>query len=301
MKVLVTGAFGYLGSILVGKLLLAEYDVIALDNGSEQAGSLNHWCFCPQLEIVRGDCRDYDLMKRLQDQADYVIPLAALVGVNRCNADAIATTSTNREAIEMMCRTIAEDKRIIFPCTNSGYGRGGEGICTEESPMTPISLYGETKAAAEKLVMSRDNSISFRFATLFGMSPRMRWDLLVNDFVYRAMRDRSIVLFESHFKRNFLHVRDAVASILWAMDHWDSMKGQVYNAGLSSANLTKMELAEKVKEYMPYLHILEAPLAKDPDQRNYTVSNAKLEATGWKPTYSLDNGIKELKKGYLCQ
>jgi nucleoside-diphosphate-sugar epimerase len=300
MIILITGAGGYLGCHLTDLLLSKGHHVIALDNFSEQGGTLNHLCANPNLEIVRGDCREWVITEPLVERADYIIPLAALVGVDRCNADPTACMSTNMGAIEYMRRTISDDKRIIFPCTNSGYGLGGEEVCTEDSPMEPISLYGESKVFAERQVMRRENSISFRFATLFGMSPRMRWELLVCDFVRRAMRDRSLVLFEPHFKRNFLHVKDAANCFLWAIEHFDSMKGQIYNAGLSSANLSKMELALKVKEHVPELHIMDAPTGRDPDARNYTVSNAKLEATGWRPQYSLDDGIVELMKGVQC-
>ncbi len=236
-------------------------------------------------------------MKPLVARADIIIPLAALVGVDRCNADKTGAESTNYGAIWELSEGASKDQRIIYPCTNSGYGLGGEAICTEESPMEPISVYGQTKRDGEDAIMGHINSISLRFATLFGMSPRMRWELLVNSFVQRAMRDRSLVLFESHFKRNFLHVRDAANCFLWAIEHWDSMKGQIYNAGLSTANLSKMELAEKIKDHTGCV-VLEAEHAEDPDKRNYVVSNAKLEATGWKPQFSLDDGIVELMKGY---
>ncbi len=298
--VLISGAAGYLGSILTEQLLLAGHQVIALDNFSEQRGTLNHLCSHPNLEIVRGDCRNTHTLRPLIRRANIIIPLAALVGIDRCHNDATGALTTNRDAIELISGLIDKDQRLIFPCTNSGYGLGGESICTEASAMKPISLYGRTKTEGESIVMVRPNSISFRFATLFGMSPRMRWDLLVNDFVQRAMRDRSLVLFESHFKRNFLHVRDAANCFLHAIEHWDGMKGQIYNAGNTALNMSKLELANKVKEHNPELAILLWPLGTDPDQRNYTVSNAKLEATGWKPSFSLDDGIVELMKGYYA-
>ncbi len=298
--ILVTGAAGYLGSILTEKLLSHSLQVIALDNFSEQSGTLNHLCRNPRLEIVRGDCREVDTLRPLVKRADIIIPLAALVGVDRCNADKSGAESTNYGAIWELSEGTSKDQRIIYPCTNSGYGLGGEGICTEESPMEPISVYGQTKRDGEDAVMGHVNSISLRFATLFGMSPRMRWDLLVNDFVRRAMRDRSLVLFESHFKRNFLHVRDAANCFLWAIEHWDGMKGSIYNAGLSTANLSKLELANTIKKHNPELAIILWPLGTDPDKRNYVVSNAKLEATGWKPQFSLDDGIVELMKGYYA-
>jgi nucleoside-diphosphate-sugar epimerase len=228
-----------------------------------------------------------------------IIPLAALVGAPLCKMDKIGATSTNRDAIETLCEVISKDQRLVIPITNSGYGIGEKGkFCTEETPLKPISHYGVVKVEAEQIALSRENSISLRLATVFGMSPRMRLDLLVNDFTYRAVKDRVVVVFEGHFKRNYIHIRDVARAFIHAMDNFENMKGEPYNVGLSEANLSKLELCEKIKEQLPDFTFLEAPLGEDPDKRDYIVSNDKIEATGFMPEYSLETGIKELIKGY---
>jgi nucleoside-diphosphate-sugar epimerase len=216
-----------------------------------------------------------------------------------CNRDPLAATSTNRDAVETLVGLLGKDQRVLMPITNSGYGIGEAGkYCTEDSPLNPITLYGKTKVEAEEIVLARENGLSFRLATVFGMGPRMRIDLLVNDFVYRAVNDRAVVLFESHFKRNYIHVRDVVRAFQHGIRNFDSMKGEAYNVGLSDANLSKWELCEKIKEHFPAFVFLEAPIGEDPDKRDYIVSNEKIEATGYLPSWSLDDGIRELIKGY---
>lgn len=298
-KVLVTGGAGYIGSVLVPTLLKKGYDVTVVDKFYFDQNSLIDCCIDPNFHIIRGDCRNEELMKKAIEGKDYIIPLAALVGFPLCQYDEIAATTTNLDAIKMLLRLRAPEQRVIYPCTNSGYGVGeGDKFCTEESPLRPISLYGTTKVEAEKAVLEAGNSLTFRFATVFGGSPRMRVDLLVNDFVYRAVFDRTAVIFEGHFKRNYIHIRDAVGAIIHAMDNFESMKGRPYNCGLSTANLSKIQLCEKIKDHIPAFTYIEAPIGEDPDKRDYIVSNERLEATGWKPQYTLDDGIEELKKIY---
>lgn len=299
MKILVTGGAGYLGSTLVPALLAMRHDVTVLDSFMWGEASLSAVCADPKLEIVRGDARN---LETLQDaglrSADVIIPLAALVGAPLCASDPIGATSTNRDAIATLCRAAGVGQRIIIPISNSGYGIGEPGKeCTEKSPLRPVSLYGKLKVQAEEIAMTRRNSTSLRLATVFGMSPRMRLDLLVNDFVYRAATDRAIVLFEPHFKRNYIHVRDVATAFLLAV-HDHAMTGEVYNVGLSSANLSKMELCEEIKKHVPGFAVMVSAIGEDPDKRDYIVSNEKIEAAGWFPEMGLDAGIVELLKGY---
>lgn len=299
LDILVTGGAGYLGSTLVPMLLAEGHRVTVLDNFMFRQNSLAHVCHDPNFDIVRDDCRNEATVKRLLAKADVVIPLAALVGAPLCNADQTGAVSINLDAVKMICRLASPAQRIILPNTNSGYGIGAkDAFCTEESPLNPITLYGRTKVDAEKAVMERENSLSFRLATVFGMSPRMRIDLLVNDFVHRAVFDRAVVLFEAHFKRNYIHVRDVARAFIHAIDNFETMKGQSYNVGLSDANLSKAELCERIQKHLPKFVYLEAPIGEDPDKRDYIVSNAKIEATGYRPAHSLDAGIQELIKGF---
>lgn len=298
-QVLVTGGAGYLGSILTPALLEAGYRVAVLDNFMFNQDSLLACCAHPGFSVIRGDCRDEATMTRALRGADVVIPLAAIVGAPACQADQIASRSTNLEAIRLLVRLRSTGQRLIYPTTNSGYGIGEKGkLCTEETPLRPISLYGVTKVEAERAVLEAGNSITFRLATVFGMSPRMRIDLLVNDFVYRAVTDRTVTVFEGHAQRNYIHVRDVARAFLHALDQFERMQGQPYNVGLSEANLSKLQLCAKIKQHVPEFVYLEAPVGEDPDKRDYIVSNAKLEATGFRPAYSLDDGICELLKGY---
>jgi nucleoside-diphosphate-sugar epimerase len=239
-------------------------------------------------------------MKPLLKDADIIIPLAALVGAPLCDRDPLAATSTNLNAIVEMIGLLSRNQRVVLPVTNSGYGVGEAGkYCTEETPIRPVSLYGRDKVEVERTLLERHPSaISLRLATVFGMSPRMRLDLLVNDFTYRAVTDRFIVLFESHFKRNFIHVRDVARAFLHAIDHFESMNGQIYNVGLSDANLSKLEWCERIRTFVPAFVIHESEINKDPDKRDYIVSNEKVERTGFKPAFPLDEGIRELIKGY---
>lgn len=298
-KILVTGGAGYIGSVLVPKLLALGNKVTVIDNFMYRQNSLADVCSDDNFEIVRGDVRNELLIKSLLKTADIIIPLAALVGAPLCNNDKIGAKTINTDAVKIIADNTSKNQKIIIPTTNSGYGIGQKDkFCTEKTPINPISLYGITKMDAEKIVLERGNSISFRLATVFGMSPRMRLDLMVNDFVYRAVNDRFIVLFEGHFKRNFIHIRDVVLAFIHAIENFDKMKGEPYNVGLSDANLSKLELCEKIKKHLPDFVYLEATVGEDTDKRDYIVSNEKIEKTGFKPEFSLDMGIKELIKGY---
>ena len=300
VKVLVTGGAGYLGSILVPALLYRQFAVTVVDNFMYGQDSLAAVCYRPDFSVVRGDVRSLDTMKPLLKDADIVIPLAALVGAPLCDRDPLAATSTNLRAIVDMLDLLSKSQRVVLPVTNSGYGVGEAGkFCTEETPIRPVSLYGRDKVEVERTLLERHaDAISLRLATVFGMSPRMRLDLLVNDFTYRACTDRFIVLFESHFKRNFIHVRDVARAFLHAIDHFDAMRGQIYNVGLSEANLSKMELCRQIQKHVPSFVIHESNIGKDPDKRDYIISNEKIERTGYKPAFSLDDGIRELVKGF---
>jgi nucleoside-diphosphate-sugar epimerase len=298
-SILVTGGAGYLGSILVPALLAAGHRVTVVDNFMYQQNSLAQACADANFDVINGDSRSAETLKPLVAKADFIFPLAALVGAPLCDKDPIAATSTNRDAIATLCKLISPNQFIIMPITNSGYGVGGNNkVCSEDSPLRPISLYGRSKVEAERIALDRGNSISLRLATVFGMAPRMRIDLLVNDFVYRAVNDRSVVLFEPHFKRNYIHIRDVARAFMHAMDKVEDMKGRPFNVGLSDANLSKAELCERIKAHIPSFQYLEAPIGEDPDKRDYIVSNARIEATGYEPQYGLDDGIRELIKGY---
>jgi nucleoside-diphosphate-sugar epimerase len=295
----VTGGAGYLGSIVVPALLAAGHRVTVLDNFMYLQNSLAEVCANPNFDVINGDARSVEILKPLVKGADCVLPLAALVGAPLCKKDPIAATTTNRDAIATLTKLMSPQQRIVMPITNSGYGVGEPGKeCTEDSPLRPVSLYGVDKVEAEKIALGRENSVSLRLATVFGMAPRMRIDLLVNDFVYRAVTDRAVVLFEAHFKRNYIHVRDVARAFMHAIDKFDGMRGRPYNVGLSDANLSKAELCDRIREHVPNFQYLEAPIGEDPDKRDYIVSNARIEATGYAPKHSLDDGIRELIKGF---
>lgn len=298
-RVLVTGAAGYIGSILVPELLARGYAVTALDTFARNDNSLGAVAAHPQFEPVRGDTRDEELIGELVAKADIVIPLAALVGAPLCKQDPLNARTINLDAIVNTIKRMSSEQRIVYPTTNSGYGIGTKGqLCTEETPLNPISLYGVTKVEAEKAILDRENSASLRLATVFGMAPRMRLDLLVNDFTYRAVTERAVTIFEGHFSRNYIHVRDVTKAFLHTLAKFDTMKGNAYNVGLSDANLSKIQLCKRIQKYVPEFVFLEAPIGEDPDKRDYIVSNDKIEATGWAPDHSLDAGIQELVRGY---
>lgn len=299
-SILVTGGAGYLGSILVPELLANGYSVTVLDNFMYKPDSLAAVCSNPNFQVVNGDARDETLVRRLVKSCDVVIPLAALVGAPACDKNPVGATSLNHDAQLMLLNVMSKEQRLLVPTTNSGYGIGEKGkLCTENSPLRPVSLYGRHKVEIEARTLERGNAISFRLATVFGISPRMRMDLLVNDFVYRAVYDRAVVLFESHFTRNFLHVRDVARVFVHGLRNFESMKNEPFNVGLSDANLSKWQLCEKIREFLPEFVFQEVPIGRDPDQRDYIVSNEKIESTGFKPGYSLDMGIEELIKGYV--
>ncbi len=296
--VLVTGGAGYLGSILVPTLLARGCAVTAVDNFLYGQTSLLDCCAYENFTIVRGDVRDERLMLPLLKKADVIMPLACLVGAPLCAQKPIEARSINLDAILLLLKNASKAQRFISPTTNSGYGVGQAGVfCTEETPMNPISLYGVLKVELEQALLAA-GAVSLRLATVCGVSPRMRLDLLVNDFTYRAVVDRFVVLFEAHFKRNYIHVRDVARAFHHALDHFDAMQGQPYNVGLSDANLSKMELCQEIQKQIPDFTVMEAPIGKDPDQRNYIVSNAKIEATGYRPQVSIQRAIAELIKGY---
>ena len=294
-NILVTGGAGYIGSMLSQDLLGLGHNVTVLDNFMYQQSSLGQLCYHPNFRIYRGDVRvEADLLPILK-QADIIIPLAAYVGAPLCDRDPIGASSTNRDAIFMMMKYLSQEQIVLMPTTNSAYGTGD--YCDENSPLNPISRYAKDKVEVEKVLMEHPNATSFRLATVFGMSPRMRIDLLVNDMTYRAVNDGFVVLFESHFKRNYIHVLDVCQAFTMALEN-KNMRGQIYNIGLSSANVSKRELCDTIKKYVPRFEIVEAEIGKDKDQRNYMVSNEKIEKEGFKPNFDLDTGIQELLKGY---
>ena len=298
MKILITGAAGYIGSVLTPVLLNAGHEIVAVDNFMYNQTSLLDCCHDPKLTIIRGDVRDKNLMVRLIKGADAIFPLACLTGAPLCAKDPLGAQSILLDAITDMLKLKSPSQIVIFPTTNSGYGIGEKGKhCTEETPLRPISLYGKLKVDAEKAILDA-GGITLRLATAFGVSPRMRLDLLVNDFTYRAVYDHFVVLFEAHFNRNYIHVRDIAKAFAHGLNHFDKMKGQPYNVGLSDANLTKLQLCQEIKKLVSGFYFVEATVGEDPDKRDYIVSNEKIEKTGFKPDVSLQAGITELVKGY---
>lgn len=298
-RVLVTGGAGYLGSILCERLLAAGYRVTALDNLMYGQHSLFHLCADPGFDFVVGDARDEALLARLLRGADVVIPLAAIVGAPACDRDPWLATSVNLDAIRLLNRLRSSSQLVVFPATNSGYGiASGDVLCTEDSPLAPVSLYGRDKVAAEAELLASPNVITLRLATVFGMSPRLRLDLLVNHFVYAAVTDGYLVVFEKDFKRNFIHVRDVADCFVHCLSHADEMLGRPYNAGLDSANVSKAELALAIKAWIPRFDIHFAEVGTDPDRRDYVVSNERLRKAGFEARRSLDEGIRELLTGY---
>ena len=299
MKILITGGAGYLGAVLVPALLREKHQVVVLDNFMYNQTSLLDVCHDPNLTITRGDTRNKDLVEKLMKDVDAIFPLACLTGAPLCAQDPLGAQSVLFDAIQMILDLRSNSQRIIFPTTNSGYGVGEKGkFCTEETPLRPISLYGRLKVQAEEVILNSKNSITLRLATAFGVSPRMRLDLLVNDFTYRAVYDRFVVLFEPHFKRNYIHVRDVAKAFIHSINNFDRMKNQPYNVGLSDANLSKLELCQEIQKQVPEFYFVESKIGEDPDKRDYIVSNEKIEKTGFKPDVSLKAGIGELIKAY---
>jgi len=299
MNILVTGGAGYIGSILVPALLNEGHKIIVIDNFMYNQTSLLDCCYDKNLKIINGDARNRDLIAEKIKKVDAIIPLACLVGAPICAKMPIEAKSINYDAIKMILELKSKNQKILFPNTNSGYGIGKiNEYCTEKSSLNPVSLYGQLKVEIEKEILENGNAITLRLATVFGISPRMRLDLLVNDFVYRAVNDRFIVLYESHFKRNFIHVRDVAHAFIHCINNFEKMKNETYNVGLSDANISKIELCNLIKKQLPYFDIGESDFGKDPDKRNYIVSNEKIEATGYKAKFSLNNGITELIKGF---
>ena len=297
-RILVTGGAGYIGSVFVPELLSHGYHVTVIDNFMYRQPSLAGILSNPNLDLVYGDIRDFDLMKKLVSNADVIVPLAAIVGAPACARDPLTASSINKDATIWLIDQLSQDQQIIMPTTNSAYGSGGkDNFCDESSPLNPLSLYAKDKVVVENHLMERELATSFRLATVFGISPRMRLDLLVNNFVHRAMTDKFVILFEGHFKRNYVHVQDVSRAFAFAVEHPDKVVGEVFNFGLSEANISKQELCEAIQEILPEFTFLNAPLAKDPDQRNYIVSNAKIESRGMKAEVSLSQGIRELVKG----
>lgn len=299
MKILITGGAGYLGSVMTSELLNKGYEIIVIDNFMYNQTSLLDCCHRKELKVIRGDARDKTIISKLLKEVDAIFPLACLVGAPLCDKMPLEAKSINYDAIKLILDLRSKGQRIIFPTTNSGYGIGQKGVyCTEEMPLTPISLYGRLKVEMENELLSNDNTITLRLATVFGISPRMRLDLLVNDFTYRAIYDRFVVLFQAHFMRNYIHVRDVSSAFIHCLENFNIMKGQPYNVGLSDANLSKWQLCEAIKKQLPDFYFVEAAVGEDMDKRDYIVSNEKIEKTGYKPAYSLQEGITELIKGY---
>lgn len=293
-KVLITGGAGFIGNILVKKLLDKNYKVTILDNFRYNQLVLDN-ITNPNLEVVIGDVRDKKLLREQVLKNDIIIPLAAMVGAPACDKYPIEAKAINYQQIEDIVYYADRNKYIIYPNTNSSYGSSKD-IITESSPFKPLSLYAETKCKGEQIILDESNGTILRLATVFGISGRPRLDLLVNDFTYKAFTDGYLVLFESHFKRNYIHIEDVANTFIFMIENYDKCNSKIYNVGLSSANLSKMELALKIKEYVPNLVIKEEEFMKDKDQRNYIVSNERLEATGWRPTKTIDDGIKEILK-----
>jgi nucleoside-diphosphate-sugar epimerase len=300
MKVLITGGAGYLGSVITETLLDNGYYVTCLDKLIFNQVSLLPYTSNTNFKFVYGDVRNEELLERLCNEADVIIPLAAIVGFPACDAEPQLANEVNfKQIFNIVKFTKGKNKKILYPNTNSGYGIGvGQTECTEESPLNPISIYGNTKCGAENFLRSNTDAIVFRLATVFGVSPRMRTDLLVNDFTYKAITDKYIVVFEKTFKRNFIHIKDVASAFLFMINNYDKYKYEVFNVGLSNANLSKQELLEKIQSHVKDFAVSYNDYYEDPDKRDYIVSNAKIEATGWMPEWNLDMGITELIMAY---
>jgi nucleoside-diphosphate-sugar epimerase len=300
MKILITGGAGYLGSVITGKMLNAGHEVVVLDKLIFNQTSLLVYTSNPNFKFIHGDVRNETLLGKLCDEADVIIPLAAIVGFPACDAEPELAKEINFKQIFNIVKFIkGKNKKILYPNTNSGYGIGiGQTECTEESPLNPISIYGTTKCSAENFLKSSTDAIIFRLATVFGVSPRMRTDLLVNDFTYKAITDKYIVVFEKNFKRNFIHIQDVANVFLFMLENYEQYKGEIFNVGLSTANLSKQELLEKIQSHVKNFAVSYNDYYEDPDKRDYIVSNAKIESTGWSPKWDVDMGIEELIMAY---
>ena len=300
MKILITGGAGYLGSVIVGKMLISGHEVVVLDKLIFNQVSLLSYTSNPNFKFIHGDVRNLDLLERLCNDADVIIPLAAIVGFPACASEPDLAEDVNFKQICNIVRFIqGKNKKILYPNTNSGYGIGSVQVeYTEESPLSPISIYGSTKCRAEDYLKLNTDAIIFRLATVFGVSTRMRTDLLVNDFTYKAITDKYIVVFEKSFKRNFIHIQDVANAFLFMLDNYNTYKGEIFNVGLSDANLSKQELLEKIQKHVKDFAVVYDDYYEDPDKRNYIVSNTKIEATGWKPEWNIDNGILQLIMAY---
>tara|TARA_Y100000768_G_scaffold236209_1_gene178639 strand:- start:1058 stop:2023 length:966 start_codon:yes stop_codon:yes gene_type:complete len=298
MNILITGGAGYLGSVITPLLLDKGHNVTVYDNLMYNQLTLSDLCYKPNFKFVYGDVRDYAKLNKHIQKADVIVPLAAIVGFPACEKDKQLATSVNYYQIQDIVKNTSKEQTIVFPNTNSGYGTRSNGICTENQKLKPISHYGITKCDSEDLLLKNGNAIIFRFATVFGVSPRMRLDLLVNEFVYKALTDKYITIFERKAVRNYIHIRDVADVFNFMIDNKDEYKGEIFNVGLSDANINKQELAELIKKYISDFAITYSDYYEDPDKRDYIVSNEKIENTGWTPKYNLDDGIKELIMAY---
>jgi len=299
MKILITGGAGYIGSVLTRKLLMDKHEITVLDNFTYNQNSLIELCSFKNLNIVINDVRNENILNKLINSNDVIIPLAAIVGAPACDKNVDLATLVNEKQIKNIVEFSSSNQKIIFPVTNSGYGIGKKDIyCDEKSSLNPVSHYGKTKVNAEKILLDNGNVVALRLATVFGSSPRMRTDLLVNDFVLKAVRDKYIVLFESHFKRNFIHILDVVNAIIFSLENYSIMKGNTFNLGLSEANLSKLELCKTIKKFIQDFDIFNSEFSEDPDKRDYIISNNKIENIGWKSQYTLEECILELIKLY---
>lgn len=297
-NILVTGGAGYIGSMLVPSLIGLNHKVTVIDNFMYKQTSLASLIRNNAFELIFGDVRDEALMKKLISNADIIIPLAAIVGAPACERDPIAAGSINKDSILWLLSHVSKNQQIIMPTTNSAYGSGDQdNYCDENSPLNPLSIYAQDKVIAEKALMERENSTSLRLATVFGISPRMRLDLLVNNFTFRALTDRFVIVFEGQFKRNYIHISDVVQAFNLAINHNNKFRGEIFNVGLSNANISKIELCQEIKKVIKDFVFQEADLGSDPDKRNYIVSNKKIESVGFVPTTTLQEGIAELAKG----